>query len=143
MTGKRYMAIDLGDVRVGIAVSDMMGIVANALETYYRKNYEEDFAHILKLIREQNAGVVVVGLPLNMDGSKGPRALAAEEWGGKLAELTQARVVFQDERLTTVTSERVLIESGMRREKRKDVIDRVAATVILQTYLDNPRKLPL
>ncbi len=143
MTGKRYMAIDLGDVRVGIAVSDMMGIVANALETYYRKNDEEDFAHILKLIREQNAGVVVVGLPLNMDGSKGPRALAAEEWGGKLAELTQARVVFQDERLTTVTSERVLIESGMRREKRKDVIDRVAATVILQTYLDNPRKLPL
>lgn len=143
MTGKRYMAIDLGDVRVGIAVSDMMGIVANALETYYRKNDEEDFAHILKLIREQNAGVVVVGLPLNMDGSKGPRALAAEEWGGKLAELTQARVVFQDERLTTVTSERVLIESGMRREKRKDVVDRVAATVILQTYLDNPRKLPL
>ena len=143
MTGKRYMAIDLGDVRVGIAVSDMMGIVANALETYYRKNDEEDFAHILKLIREQNAGVVVVGLPLNMDGSKGPRALAAEEWGGKLAELTQARGVFQDERLTTVTSERVLIESGMRREKRKDVIDRVAATVILQTYLDNPRKLPL
>lgn len=143
MTGKRYMAIDLGDVRVGIAVSDMMGIVANALETYYRKNDEEDFAHILKLIREQNAGVVVVGLPLNMDGSKGPRALAAEEWGGKLAELTQARVIFQDERLTTVTSERVLIESGMRREKRKDVIDRVAATVILQTYLDNPRKLPL
>ena len=143
MTGKRYMAIDLGDVRVGIAVSDMMGIVANALETYYRKNDEEDFAHILKLIREQNAGVVVVGLSLNMDGSKGPRALAAEEWGGKLAELTQARVVFQDERLTTVTSERVLIESGMRREKRKDMIDRVAATVILQTYLDNPRKLPL
>lgn len=143
MTGKRYMAIDLGDVRVGIAVSDIMGIVANALETYYRKDDEEDFAHILKLIDEQNVGVVVLGLPLNMDGTKGPRALMAEEWGSKLAALTQAKVVFQDERLTTVTSERVLIESGMRREKRKKVIDRVAATVILQTYLDNPLKLPL
>ena len=143
MTGKRYMAIDLGDVRVGIAVSDIMGIVANALETYYRKGAEDDFAHILKLIDEQNVGVVVLGLPLNMDGTKGPRALMAEEWGSKLAALTQAKVVFQDERLTTVTSERVLIESGMRREKRKKVIDRVAATVILQTYLDNPLKLPL
>ena len=143
MTGKRYMAIDLGDVRVGIAVSDIMGIVANALETYYRKDDEEDFAHILKLIDEQNVGVVVLGLPLNMDGTKGPRALMAEEWGSKLSALTQAKVVFQDERLTTVTSERVLIESGMRREKRKKVIDRVAATVILQTYLDNPLKLPL
>ena len=88
-------------------------------------------------------GVAVVGLPLNMDGSRGPRALMAEEWGVKLKERTAAKVVFQDERLTTVSSERVLIESGMRREKRKGVIDRVAATIILQTYLDNPLKIPL
>ena len=67
----------------------------------------------------------------------------AEEWGGQLAAYTDAKIVYQDERLTTVTSERVLIESGMRREKRKNVIDRVAATVILQTYLDNPLKMPL
>lgn len=143
MTGKRYMGIDLGDVRVGIAVSDIMGIVAGALETYRRQDEEADLQHICKLIEEQNVGVVVVGLPLNMDGSRGPRALMAEEWGAKLKERTAAKVVFQDERLTTVSSERVLIESGMRREKRKGVIDRVAATIILQTYLDNPLKIPL
>ncbi len=143
MTGKRYMGIDLGDVRVGIAVSDIMGIVAGALETYRRQDEEADLQHICKLIEEQNVGVAVVGLPLNMDGSRGPRALMAEEWGAKLKERTAAKVVFQDERLTTVSSERVLIESGMRREKRKGVIDRVAATIILQTYLDNPLKIPL
>ena len=143
MTGKRYMGIDLGDVRVGIAVSDIMGIVAGALETYRRQDEEADLQHICKLIEEQNVGGVVVGLPLNMDGSRGLRALMAEEWGAKLKERTAAKVVFQDERLTTVSSERVLIESGMRREKRKGVIDRVAATIILQTYLDNPLKIPL
>ena len=143
MTGKRYMGIDLGDVRVGIAVSDIMGIVAGALETYRRQDEEADLQHICKLREEQNVRVAVVGLPLNMDGSRGPRALMAEEWGVKLKERTAAKVVFQDERLTTVSSERVLIESGMRREKRKGVIDRVAATIILQTYLDNPLKIPL
>ncbi len=76
-----------------------------------------------------------------MDGSKGERALLAEEWGAKLEEYAKVKVVYQDERLTTVSSERVLIESGMRREKRKKVIDRVAAVIILQTYLDSPRKL--
>ena len=143
MTGKRYMGIDLGDVRVGIAVSDIMGIVAGALKTYRRQEDETDLQHICKLIEEQNVGVVVVGLPLNMDGSSGPRAQMAREWGDALAERTNAKIVFQDERLTTVSSERVLIESGMRREKRKGVIDRVAATIILQTYLDNPCKIPL
>ena len=143
MTGKRYMSLDLGDVRIGVAVSDTMGIVAGALETYRRRGDDSDFKHIADLIQAQNAGVVVIGLPLNMDGTKGPRALMAEEWGAKLAALTDAEGVYQDERLTTVTSERVLIESGMRREKRKNVIDRVAAAVILQTYLDNPLKLPL
>ena len=143
MTGKRYMGIDLGDVRVGIAVSDIMGMVAGALETYRRKGDGSDFKYIAELIKQQNVGVAVIGLPLNMDGTKGPRALMAEEWGGQLAAYTDAKIVYQDERLTTVTSERVLIESGMRREKRKNVIDRVAATVILQTYLDNPLKMPL
>ena len=143
MTGKRYMSLDLGDVRIGVAVSDTMGIVAGALETYRRRGDDSDFKHIADLIQAQNAGVVVIGLPLNMDGTKGPRALMAEERGAKLAPPAPATGGDQDERLTTVTSERVLIESGMRREKRKNVIDRVAAAVILQTYLDNPLKLPL
>ena len=93
MTGKRYMSLDLGDVRIGVAVSDTMGIVAGALETYRRRGDDSDFKHIADLIQAQNAGVVVIGLPLNMDGTKGPRALMAEEWGAKLAALTDAKVV--------------------------------------------------
>lgn len=143
MTGKRYMSLDLGDVRIGIATSDIMGMLAGGFETYRRTTEEADIRHILDIIKDQNVGVLVIGLPLNMDGSKGERALMAEEWGEKLKPLTDAKIVFQDERLTTVSSERVLIEAGVRREKRKGVIDKVAATIILQTYLDNPCRIPL
>ncbi|MDE6550189.1 MAG: Holliday junction resolvase RuvX [Clostridia bacterium] len=137
----RYMALDMGDVRIGVATSDMTGTLAGALETYYRVSEDKDLEHFARLIKDYDIGAVVIGLPLNMDGSKGERALMAEEWGRKLKDYANVEVVYQDERLTTVSSERVLIESGMRREKRKKVIDRVAAVIILQTYLDSPRKL--
>ncbi len=137
----KFMALDMGDVRVGVATSDITGMLAGALETYYRVSEDKDLEHFAKLIKDYGIEAVVIGLPLNMDGSKGERALLAEEWGAKLEEYAKVKVVYQDERLTTVSSERVLIESGMRREKRKKVIDRVAAVIILQTYLDSPRKL--
>lgn len=137
----KFMALDMGDVRVGVATSDITGTLAGALETYYRVSEDKDLEHFAKLIKDYGIEAVVIGLPLNMDGSKGERALLAEEWGAKLEEYVKVKVVYQDERLTTVSSERVLIESGMRREKRKKVIDRVAAVIILQTYLDSPRKL--
>lgn len=137
----RYMALDMGDVRIGVATSDITGTLAGALETYRRVDEESDLRHFEEIIKKYDVSVAVIGLPLNMDGSKGERARLAEEWGNKLQERCGIKVVYQDERLTTVSSERVLIESGMRREKRKNVIDRVAAVIILQTYLDSPRKI--
>lgn len=134
----RKIAFDLGDVRIGVATSDLMGIIASGYETYTRKKNDvhADIEYLAALVREKQCDTVIVGLPVNMDGSEGPRAEMAREWGKMLGEKTRLPVVFQDERLTTVSAEKVLISGGVRRENRKKVIDKVAATLILQAYLD-------
>lgn len=132
----RVMGIDLGDARIGIAMSDMMKIVANGYETYKRIDEEKDLKHIAELIATNEVDTVVFGLPLNMDGTSGNRVDTTREFAHKLSQLITARIAFQDERLTTVTAERMLISADVRRDKRKQVIDKIAATIILQTYLD-------
>lgn len=134
----RKIAFDLGDVRIGIATSDIMGIIASGYETYTRKknDVKADVDYLAEIIRAKQCDVIILGLPVNMDGSEGPRAEMAREWGKTLGEKTGLPVVFQDERLTTVSAEKVLISGGVRRENRKKVIDKVAATLILQAYLD-------
>ena len=137
----RHLSIDLGDVRIGLAMSDSMGIIANGLETYQRKFIYKDVEYIAKIAMDNNVKCVVMGLPINMNGTCGERVDKAKEFAqlleDKFKELNyECKIDFQDERLTTVTSERVLIEAGVRRENRKKVIDKVAATIILQTYLD-------
>jgi putative Holliday junction resolvase len=136
---KRVLALDLGDVRIGVAVSDLMRIIANGLETRQRTNEKADLAYFAELVSAQDADTVVVGLPINMDGTEGPRALLARAFGEKLSKVTDARIVFQDERLSTVSAEKALIEADMRRDKRKKVIDKIAAAVILQAYLDKEK----
>lgn len=130
------MALDYGDARIGVAVSDMMKIIANGYETYKRVNESADLDYLSRLIKDNMVDEVVFGLPINMDGTEGVRVEKTRDFASKLAALTDAKIGFQDERLTTVTGERMLIEAGVRREKRKGVIDKIAATIILQQYLD-------
>lgn len=132
----RKIGLDIGDVRIGVAVSDMLNILANPYETYVRKSIDEDIEHFLNLLKEQNADTFVVGLPLNMDGTAGDRVEKTKEYASRLAEKIDAKFVYQDERLTTVQAEKVLISGGVRRDKRKKVVDKVASTIILQAYLD-------
>lgn len=135
---KRKVALDVGDVRIGVAVSDMLGITANPRETYVRKGktFEQDIAYFVDYAKKEDADAFILGLPLNMDGTAGPRVEVTREFGDALKEASGLEVIYVDERLTTVSAERMLIEADVRREKRKTVIDKVAATIILQSYLD-------
>lgn len=132
----KKIGLDIGDVRIGIAVSDMLGICANSRESYRRVNDDVDIQYFIKLAREENADTFVVGLPINMDGTEGKRVEVTREFAAKLVEKSGLPVEFQDERLSTVSAERVLLEADMSRNKRKKVIDAVAACIILQSYLD-------
>lgn len=133
----RKIALDIGDVRIGIATSDPMGIIASGFETFTRtKSEENDLKYIAELAKTKSCDTFILGLPINMDGTEGIRVQLIREFGEKLKKHTDLKIAFQDERLSTVSAEKALIESGMRREKRKLVIDKVAATIILQSYLD-------
>ncbi len=136
---KHKIALDVGDVRIGVAVSDLLGITANPRETYWRKkgDAEADIRYFCEYAKKEDADMFVLGLPKNMDGTEGPRAEVTREFGDMLAKESGLPVVYQDERLTTVSAERMLIDADVRREKRKQVIDKVAATIILQSYLDS------
>ena len=135
----RILALDIGDVRIGLAVSDVLGITANPVETYIRKKNDEeaDARYIADLAQKMGVQRYVLGLPINMDGTEGPRVEKTRQFAAALAAVSDIPIDYQDERLTTVTAERVLIEQGVRREKRKEVIDKVAAVIILRTYLDH------
>ena len=137
---KRKIGLDVGDVRIGVAVSDLMGICANPRETYVRKkdDAEADADYFADYARREDADAFVVGLPRNMDGTEGPRAVLTREFGDKLQSASGIKVIYQDERLSTVAAERMLISADVRRDKRKKVIDKVAAAIILQNFLDGP-----
>ncbi len=138
---KRKIGLDVGDVRIGVAVSDLMGICANPRETYVRKKDDSaaDAAYFAEYAKREDADAFVLGLPKNMDGTEGPRAEITRQFGDLLKETSGLDVVYVDERLTTVSAERMLIGADVRRDKRRKVIDKVAATIILQSYLDGMR----
>ena len=136
----RIMALDVGDVRIGIAVSDLMGIIANPLETYTRKgNLDADADYIVKLAAEKEVSLIISGLPLGLNGQENEQTAKTREFIDKLKEVCAVPIQYLDERFTTLSAERVLIEGNVRRENRKKVIDKVAATIILQNYLDRKR----
>lgn len=135
----RIIGLDYGTKTVGVAVSDALGITAQGVETITRKEenkLRQTLARIEELIDEYGVEEIVVGLPKNMNNSLGERAEACQEFADKLERRTGLPVVMWDERLSTVSAENVLIESGVRRENRKAVIDKIAAVFILQGYLD-------
>lgn len=138
----RTMGLDVGTKTVGVALSDELGLTAQGDQVLRRVGLQKDVAALVALARERDVERYVVGLPLNMDGSEGPRAEATRRFGDALAKASGLPVDYQDERLTTVAAERALLEADLSRERRKRVIDQVAATLILQAWLESQRPSP-
>lgn len=138
---KRIVALDVGDRRIGIAVSDPLGITAQPIETYTRVGYGPDARHIAQLAKKYETDQILCGLPRNMDGTQGFQVDKVREFAGKLEELGLA-VTYYDERMTTMLAEGALLEANMSRADRKKKVDMVAAVVILQSYLDANAAVP-
>ena len=133
----RALGLDLGERRVGVAVCDSAGTVATPVETLVRRgDAEADLRAIADQVREWQVEIVVVGLPLSLDGTEGPAATAARTEIDRLGRLLSVPVVSYDERLTTVIAERSLMEQQMKGPRRRGVVDQVAAAVILQSWID-------
>ena len=131
----RVICLDIGERRIGVAVSDLLDLTAQGVETIWVKSHEKDCARIEEICRQYETKRILCGLPLNMDGSEG---FQAEKVRAFCAQLEKAglRVMYQDERLTTVTAEEALLEDNMSRRDRKDHVDKVAAAIILRQWLD-------
>jgi putative Holliday junction resolvase len=132
----RIMALDVGSKRIGVALSDPLKITAQGLQTFQRTTLEEDVKGLWQLIDEREVSQLVVGLPKNMDGTIGFKAEEVQQFIADLTAERKIEIIWIDERLTTVSAERVLLEADVSRAKRKKVIDKMAAVVILQSYLD-------
>lgn len=136
---ERILALDVGDKRIGVAVSDPLGITAQPLGMVERVGWGPDIRHIGEWAAKYETRRLLLGLPLNMDGSEGPQAEKVRAFAAQLEKSGYA-IDFWDERMTTVTAERALIEGGVRREARRGVVDQTAAAIILQGYLDSTRE---
>lgn len=136
---KRSAGLDIGDKRIGVAISDALGLTAQPVGVVQRVSLKRDIDAIRSLLAPYELERLVAGLPLQMDGSEGQQSARTRAFADALASAMGLEVVYQDERMTSVQSERILVESGLRREKRRTVIDKVAATLILQAYLDARR----
>lgn len=136
MSGTRVLALDPGTKRFGVALSDELGWTAQPLETYERRSLDADVAYIQELVRVHNVRRVVMGLPLRLDGRVGPEAEEAQRLTEALERALPVPVVTWDERFTTKSAEQILIEANVSRKKRRGAADRVAAALLLQSYLD-------
>ena len=138
---RRVLALDVGERRIGVAMSDTTGTLATPFTTINARVRERAIAQIVALVRTHEVAEVVVGLPLNMNGEAGPQAKQVRVFAEALEAVLGYEVQFFDERLTTVVAEQILREMGLRPEKRRERIDEVAASIILQDYLDHHRSL--
>ncbi len=136
----RILALDVGTKRIGVAMSDELLITAQGGETIYRKDAKADMDIITKLVTDNGVVEVIVGLPLNMDGSHGPKAKEVAVFVEDLSKAVTVPIRTWDERLTTVQVERVMLEADTSRAKRRKHADKLAAQVILQSYLDSRKK---
>lgn len=141
----RKIALDVGDKTIGVALSDELGITGQGLTTIERVGIRKDCGKVMDLIREYDCDTVVIGLPLNLNGTDSVQTEKVREFRTMLENkmrstgMQKVNVVWQDERFTTVMAERVLIDADVSRKKRKDVIDKQAAVIIMQSYLDSKR----
>jgi putative Holliday junction resolvase len=130
------MGLDLGEKRIGIAFSDPMGWTAQGHSILQRKGLKKDLSYLQELCQEFQVEKIVLGLPLNMNGTMGPKALESQEFARALQEVLKIPVDLWDERLSSKSAERVLLEADLSRKRRKELIDKIAAVHILQAYLD-------
>lgn len=136
----KIMGIDYGDARTGVAISDLMCSIVGSTWVVPSRNTEKAIADIVKLAKDNMVGEIVVGLPRNMDGSEGPRAELCREFGNKLGEATGLPIKMWDERRTTVEAHNILSQHNYHGKKRKDTVDAVAASLILEGYLNFKRR---
>lgn len=137
---ERYVAFDIGDKRIGVAISDPFNTYALPSQTYFRKGFKSDVAALADIAREKGATVIVCGLPVNFDGTDAVQTEKTRRFIDALKEAVTVPVVCEDERFTTKMAHEVLISEGMRREKRKNYVDALAAANILDGYLDRINK---
>jgi len=135
----RILGLDVGEKRIGIAISDPMGWTAQGHSVLKRGKLEEDMAYLSRLCNELQVEKLVLGLPRNMNGSLGDKAHEIQAFGRLLSEQLHLPIEYMDERLTTVNAEKILLQGDVSRKKRKEVIDKMAAVLILQTYLDRKK----
>lgn len=136
----KIMAVDYGDARTGLAVCDRTEFLASPIGTIEERNAQILAMKVAHMAEQYEVGEIIVGLPVNMNGSEGPRAQKCRAFAETISLVTEIPVVMWDERSTTVTAHQILNETNVRGKKRKDVVDTVAATVILEGYLDYRRK---
>ena len=136
----RILALDMGTKRIGIAVSDELELTAQGVDVLTRAGRSKDFARMREIIENYSPYLLIVGMPLNMDGTSGESARQALAFADSLKDKFGIPVETWDERLTTVSSERILLEADISRQKRKKVIDKVAAILILQSFMDSRRE---
>lgn len=133
---ERYMGLDVGNKTIGIALSDPLFMIASAHKTIKRTNVEQDIDDLENTIKEYGVTKIIIGMPYNMNKTVGPQAQRVMSFIDLLKKRVDNEIIYIDERMTTISANRVLIESNVRREKRKEHIDKIAATYILQSYLD-------
>lgn len=131
----KVMAVDYGDARTGIAMSDLLCSIVGSTTVIHSRNQDKTVQAILELVRENGVGEIVVGLPRNMDGSEGPRAQLCREFADRLAEASGLPIAMWDERRTTVAAHQILSDHNYHGKKRKNTVDAVAASLILEGYL--------
>ncbi len=134
---KRIMGIDYGDARTGVAISDLLCSIVGSSVVVPSRNTEKAIADIVRLVKEHEVGRIVVGLPRNMDGTEGPRAALCREFADKLKDATGLEVAMWDERRTTVEAHNILSQHNYHGQKRKNTVDAVAASLILEGYLNS------
>lgn len=140
--GKRVLALDYGTVRIGVALSDELGWTAQPLETLKRRTLDRDIAHIASLVTAHEVRQVLLGFPLQLDGREGTAIQAMREFQARLEAGVSVPVILWDERLTTKSAEDLLIAADVSRKKRKGVVDRIAASILLQSYLASLEPVP-
>ena len=136
----RMLGVDYGDARIGLSVCDELEILASPLCTVKSESMRKNIDKIASVAKEENVGLIVVGLPLNMDGSEGERASKSRSFGKVLEKVSGIRVEYFDERLTSVEAEEIMDRTGVKQSKRKNIVDRIAAQLILQSYMDANKK---
>lgn len=131
----RILGLDVGDKTIGVAISDLLGFIAQGVTTIRRESLDKDLEQLKEIINQYDVELIVVGMPKNMNGTIGSQGQKVKDFGNFLKKRIKPDIVYWDERLTTVEAERTLIEADISRKKRKKVIDKLAATYILQSYL--------